>query len=122
MTYTPEQVERLLPTIWGGTWAWGQQNPQIPDPDMPRATSVASHSGTYWAHLADIRAAWRETFLTRELRVALFLSHACGWTQEEIAEHEAVSQRAISKRLARALELLTNHLNGYVRWGGSRVT
>ncbi|XVS66049.1 sigma factor-like helix-turn-helix DNA-binding protein [Actinosynnema sp. CA-299493] len=114
MTYTPEQVERLLPTVWGGTWAWGMQNPQAPDPDMPRATSVASQSGTYWAHLADIRTAWQRTFLTRELRAALLLTYGWGWTQEEIAEHEHVSQRAISKRIARGLELLTNHLNGTV--------
>ncbi|WP_329793914.1 sigma factor-like helix-turn-helix DNA-binding protein [Lentzea sp. DG1S-22] len=78
---------------------------------MPRASSVASHAGTYWAHLADISSAWHKTYLTRELRVALFLTHACGWTQEEIAKHEQVSQRAISKRLTRGLELLTNHLN-----------
>ncbi|XVV02736.1 sigma factor-like helix-turn-helix DNA-binding protein [Actinosynnema sp. CA-248983] len=115
MTYTPDQVERILPTVWGGTWAWGMQNPQAPDPDMPRATSVASQSGAYWAHLADISTAWHDTFLTRELRVALFLTHACGWTQEEISELEQVSQRAISKRLARGLELLTNHLNGTAR-------
>ena len=111
MTYTPEQVERLLPTVWGRAWAWGMQNAQAPDPDMPRASSVASHAGTYWAHLADISSAWHKTLLTRELRITLFLTHACGWTQDEIAEHEQVSQRAISKRLTRGLELLTNHLN-----------
>lgn len=112
MTYTPEQVERLLPTVWGGTWAWGQQNPHVPDPDMPRATSVASHSGTYWAHLADIRTAWEQTFLTREQRAVLLLSFGCGWTQEEIAKQEQVSQRAVSKRIARGLELLVVRLNG----------
>ncbi|ONI83528.1 hypothetical protein ALI22I_34115 [Saccharothrix sp. ALI-22-I] len=112
MTYTPEQVERLLPTVWGGTWAWGRQNPQAPDPDMPRATSVASQGGTYWAHLADIRMAWRTAWaLTREMRVALLLTYGWGWTQEEIAEHEQVSQRAISKRIARGLELLAYAMN-----------
>ncbi|WP_394615858.1 sigma factor-like helix-turn-helix DNA-binding protein [Lentzea sp. JNUCC 0626] len=111
MTYTPELVEQLLPTVWDRTWAWGMANPRAPDPDMPRASNVISHGGTYWAHLADIRTAWDTTIMPREERAALLLRHGLGWTQEEIAQVLLVSQRAISKRLSRGLQRLVDHLN-----------
>ena len=54
--YDRTSIEALLPTVWHDH-SWGLRNETAPDPDMPRAKTDPSHSGTLVAMLADIRKA-----------------------------------------------------------------
>lgn len=112
MSYPVELVEQLIPTIWDRSWAWGMQNESSPDPDMPKAkASDPKQATTFWCHLIDVRRSWEQAPLLGSERRALFLHYCQGWTQDEIATHESVSQRAISKRMSTGLGKLVDFLN-----------
>ncbi|WP_263729920.1 hypothetical protein [Cellulomonas sp. SG140] len=112
MAYTPAVVETALPAIWDESMLAGVQGERGPSPDMPKASSDPSHSGTHMAHVADLRRAWRDAPLALAERRALFLKLSIGLTEQEIGSHEGCTQQAISHRLIRGLEKLTAHLNG----------
>jgi len=57
--YDRELVERLLPAVWDESYAYGMEAPLAPPPGMPRAKADPSKGNTLWAHLSDIRTAWR---------------------------------------------------------------
>lgn len=111
MSYTPELVDRLLPAVWDYSIVQ-VSNPTAPDPDMPKVKQDPKLSGTILAMLADIRSAWRKAPLVHEDRVALLLTYAFDWSQQEIADISSVSQRSVSSRLARGTGILLFTLNG----------
>jgi DNA-directed RNA polymerase specialized sigma24 family protein len=114
--YSRELVEQLLPAVWDSSLAFGMTNPNAPDPDMPRATIDVSHGCTLYAHLADIRSAWKRAPLTLKERRALLLRYGLGWEHREIGAHEGVSRQAITARLDAAVGRLRDHLNGAQTW------
>lgn len=112
MSYSETLVEHLIPAIWDQTFAWGIQNPAAPDVDMPKAKYKSpKEATTFWCHLIDIRIAWERAPLTMPERRALLLAYGLGWEQGEIAFNQSVSQQAISKRIAKAVDTLTEWLN-----------
>lgn len=111
MSYTPELVDRLLPAVWDYTITQ-VANPTAPDPDMPKVKQDPKLSGTILAMLADIRSAWRTAPLLHEDRVALFLTHAFDWSQQEVADISSVSQQSVSIRLSRGIGVILHTLNG----------
>lgn len=122
MTYSPELVEQILPAVWDEDVVWGVQNPHSPDPDMPRSKGSPKEANTLWAHIGDVRWAWSEAFLPATERRALFLTYVMGWTQEEIGFNQEVSHQAVSKRIKKGLERLTNWLNNDKYRPGVQVT
>lgn len=109
--YSRELVEQLLPAVWDHSCAFGMTNPNAPDPDMPRATIDVSHGCTLFAHLADIKAAWRYAPLTLRERRSLLLRFGLGWDHREIGHHEGVSRQAITSRLETAIGKMRDRLN-----------
>ena len=112
MSYTESLVEQLIPAVWDQSFAWGLQNPQAPDADMPKAKYKSpKEATTFWTHLIDIRIAWERCPLTMPERRALLLAYGIGMEQSEIAENQSVSQQSISKRIAKGVDKLTEWLN-----------
>jgi len=112
MTYSEAMVEQLLPSAWDRTYAWGMQNPEAPDPDMPKSKYKSpKEATTFWTHLIDVRIAWEQAPLTMFERRAILLSYAFGWTAEEIGFNQGITSRAVNKRLAKGVDKLTEWLN-----------
>lgn len=111
MSYTPEMVALLLPAVWD-SGVTQVRNPHEPDPDMPKVKADPKLSGTILAMLADIRSAWKCAPLVHEDRVALFLTYAVDWSQQEVADVSVVDRSTVSRRLARGLNILLFTLNG----------
>ena len=112
MSYSEAMVEQLLPSVWDRTYAWGVQNPTVPDPDMPKAKYKSpKEATTFWTHLIDVRMAWDRAPLTMYERRAILLRYAFGWEQDEIAFNQSVSQSTVSRRITKGVDLLTRWLN-----------
>lgn len=140
--YTTELIEQLLPAAWDPSYAFGMSNPDAPtlvfrckthpkvvevvteagvdvistcacvEPASRRATIDSKRGGMLFAHLADIKSAWAGAPLTPKMRVAVLLHYGLGWTVGEVALYQGVGHPRVSKRLARAVELLGEHLGG----------
>ncbi|QDK03215.1 DNA binding protein [Streptomyces phage TuanPN] len=115
MTYNRALVEKLLPTVWDDEASYGLKNEQAPDADMPKTASNPKTANTLYAHLADIRWAWKwaaKGGLPIEEAQTLLLRFGLDWTQEEIGDQLGVTHRAIGKRIERGVGKVTAHLNG----------
>ena len=112
MTYTREVVEHLLPAVWDETSGYGIRNPMTPDPDMPKAAVDKSHSGVLYAHLADIRSAWRRAPLLADERRALLLRYGLDLTDKSAGQVLDVERSVVSRRITRGVGRLVAHLNG----------
>jgi DNA-directed RNA polymerase specialized sigma24 family protein len=112
VSYKVDEVERMLPYIWGRMYVWGVANPTAPPADMPKAATDKTTSNTSWAVGIDVRDAWDTALIPLDERRATLLHFGAGWTQEDIGIYESVSQGAISKRIKRCLNRLTTKLNG----------
>jgi DNA-directed RNA polymerase specialized sigma24 family protein len=110
--YDRRLVERLAPAIWDQTYAYGMTDTAAPDPDMPRSKPDPKLGGTIYAHLADIRSAWKRADLPQVERQALLLRFGLGWTQSEVGRAQGVSQQAAQQRIDRGVGRLVAHLNG----------
>jgi DNA-directed RNA polymerase specialized sigma24 family protein len=110
--YQRELIERLIPTLWDETYAYGMSNPNQADADMPKVKTAKNETCTLFAHLADIKAAWQRAELRDEERAVLLLQYGLDWSQDEIALHQGVTQQAVSYRAKRGVGLLMAWLNG----------
>lgn len=110
--YDRRLVELLLPAIWDEDYAYGMRDPLAPDADMPRAAKNPKESNTLYAHLADIRLAWRKVDLNDDERRALLLLHGLGLTQRDAGRVLDVSHQTIGRWNDRAVGLVTAWLNG----------
>lgn len=114
-TYSLELVEHLLAAVVDGSAAYGMTAPRSPDPGMPRAQSDPALSCTLFAHLADIRIAWRRAVMSLDERKSVLLRCAIGWSSQEIADELGCSKRTVDRYVQRALVRLRDHLNGPVQ-------
>ncbi|MFF4528212.1 hypothetical protein ACFY1P_02970 [Streptomyces sp. NPDC001407] len=112
-SYNRSLVEYLMPAVWDVEAAYGIRNPTAPDADMPRGTVDKKAAGTLFAHLADIRQAWKTCELSLGERRALFLRYALDWPDDLIAARDGVTGRAVRYRLERGVGKLAAHLNGF---------
>ncbi|MFG2147383.1 hypothetical protein ACGFRG_24830 [Streptomyces sp. NPDC048696] len=110
--YDRRLVEHLLPAVWDVEAAYGIRNPQAPDADMPKGTVDKKAAGILFAHLADIRQAWRTCELSLGERRALFLRYSLDWPDSLIAARDGVTDRAVRYRLERGVGKIAAHLNG----------
>ena len=112
MSYSEDRIAQLLPSVWDRTYAWGMQNEQAADPDMPKMQYRSpKEATTFWTHLIDVRISWERAPITMFERRALLLHYGLGWTQQEIAEHQGVSRISIQKRLKKGVKTLADWLN-----------
>jgi DNA-directed RNA polymerase specialized sigma24 family protein len=113
VTYTRELVEFLLPAVWDPFAHLGMIQPTAPEHDMPRGSTNKAHGNTLYAHLVDIRDAWRRTTeLTPKERRALLLRFGLDLTEQEVGRHEGVTKQTISTRLFTGVGKLVAQLNG----------
>ena len=111
--YDRRLVEHLMPAVWDVEAAYGIRNPTAPDADMPKGTVDKKAAGTLFAHLADIRRAWKTCELSLGERRALFLRYSLDWPDNLIAARDGVTDRAVRYRLERGVGKLAAHLNGH---------
>lgn len=80
------------------------------DPNLIKASSDGRESDVR-VTILDLQRAWHGCRFGREIREALFLYHAAGWTQEQIAVHQKAKQQVVSIRLAAGHVALASYLN-----------
>jgi DNA-directed RNA polymerase specialized sigma24 family protein len=110
--YNRALVEHLLPAVWDSEAAYGIKAETSPDADMPKSQSDPKKGSPLFAHLADMRWAWRTAQLSLGERQTLVLRYGLDWTEKEIGVELGVTQQAISKRAEKAVGKLAAHLNG----------
>lgn len=110
--YDRELVELLLPAVWDDGYAYGMPAPYAPDRDMPKGYSNPSHSGTLYAHLADIKAGWASAGLTPKERRALTMRFRDDLREKDIAAAEGVARQSIAERIASGTGRIVAALNG----------
>ncbi|ANT41051.1 sigma factor [Streptomyces phage Nanodon] len=115
MSYNRALVEHLLPAVWDAESAYGIKNPTQADADMPKGHKNPKTGGMIFAHLADIRSAWKWAEaggIPIEEAQALLLRFGLDLTQEEAAGPLGTHQRQVSRLIERGVGRLTAHLNG----------
>ncbi|WP_329022468.1 MULTISPECIES: hypothetical protein [Streptomyces] len=110
--YDRRLVETLLPAVWSTETAYGLRSPTAPDADMPKGTTDPRSADALFAHLADIRRAWKSCPLSRGERRALFLRYALDWPDELIAARDRITGRAVRYRLERGIGKMACWLSG----------
>ncbi|AKY03729.1 sigma factor [Streptomyces phage Lannister] len=113
--YNRALVEKLLPAVWDGHAAYGLKNDQAADADMPKGQTDPKTANTLFAHLADIKAAWRwveRGNIPIEEARALLLRFGLDLTQEEAAGPLGTHQRQVSRLIERGVGRVTAYLNG----------
>ena len=104
-------VEQLLPAVWDSEYAYGMRNPTAPDPTMPKGTVDKKAGSTLFAHLADIRTAWRLADIPHEERQALLMRFGLDLTIQEAGRVLDVRHQRISERADAGVGRLTCWLN-----------
>lgn len=110
--YNRELVEFLLPAVWDPDAHLGMIQPFAPPADMPRGSTNKATGNTLYAHLVDIRDAWRRTDLTTKERQTILLRFGVDLTEKEVGAMQGVSQQAISVRLFTGIGKIVAQLNG----------
>ncbi|AFO10911.1 DNA binding protein [Streptomyces phage phiELB20] len=110
--YNRALVEHILPAVWDGEAAYGIKAEQVPDADMPRGHKDPKKGSPLFAHIADIKAAWKQAPLSLVEQQAVFLRFALDEHDDEIAAFQSVSGRAVRYRVERGVGKLAAHLNG----------
>ena len=111
--YTVDAVKLLLPAVWDESYCYGlPRRDDAPDPDMPRSAGNKAQGNNLSAYIADIKTGWKEALLTKKERATLLLLYGMGWTQEQVAGNQMVSQQMISTRAEKALNKIVARLNG----------
>ncbi|AXQ61103.1 DNA binding protein [Streptomyces phage Hank144] len=112
MSYNRALVEHILPTVWDAEAAYGLKQENSPDADMPKVKANPKQANTLYAHIADIKRAWRLTDLSLVERQALFLRFAFDEHDDVIAAFQGVTDRAVRYRIERGVGKVTAWLNG----------
>lgn len=111
-SYNRSLVERLIPAVWDDSYAYGMSDPAAPDPDMPRSEPDPKLGGTIYAHLADIRSAWRGADVPQVERQALLLRYGLDRTVQDIANNQGIGKTTAHERVERGVGRLVAFLNG----------
>lgn len=112
MSYDRRMVERLLPAVWDHGYDYGMQDEFTPAPDMPKARANKAHGNTLYAHLADIRRAWRKAEVPQVQRQVLVLRYGLDMPVQEIAALLGVSRKTVSRRDDDGIGRVAAWLNG----------
>lgn len=110
--YNRALVEQILPAVWDVEVAYGIKQEGAPDADMPKAKANPKQANTLYAHIADIKAAWKQAELTLIERQSLVLRYGLDYEYDEIGAHRGVRKSAAQEATERAVGKVTAHLNG----------
>jgi hypothetical protein len=138
-SYNRPLVERLVPAIWDQAFAYGMTNPQEPtpvyrcqahprivqteegdvystcacvEPSTRRSVPDPKVGGTIFAHLADIRSAWRDADIPQVERQAVLLRYGLDLTTQAVGDLQGVTKKGALLRAERGIGRLVAHLNG----------
>lgn len=110
MSYTDEDVKRLLGYLFnGGKW-W---RPETPDEGMPSAKANPAYLGTDMAEAIDMRRAWFATLERGDLLdpMALFKTYGQGLPVSTVAGERGVPSSTCEWRIFRDVGVLTGAIN-----------
>lgn len=110
--YTRALVEHILPTIWDADAAYGLKQENAPDADMPKVKANPKLANTLFAHIADIKQAWKCAELTLIERQSIVLRYGLDYSYDEIAAARGVRKSAAQEATERAVGKVTAWLNG----------
>jgi DNA-directed RNA polymerase specialized sigma subunit len=110
--YNRALVEHILPAVWDSEAAYGMKAEQVPDSDMPRGHKDPKKGSPLFAHIADIKWAWKATELTLVERQSLVLRYGLDYSFEEIGSLRGVQKSGAQRATERAVGKVTAHLNG----------
>ncbi|MCY0933598.1 hypothetical protein [Streptomyces sp. H34-S4] len=112
MSYNRALVEHILPAVWDGETAYGMKSELVADADMPRGHKDPKKGSPLFAHIADIKQAWKSTPLTLVERQSLVLRYGFDYGYEEIADVRGVRKQSAQEATERAVGKVTAWLNG----------
>lgn len=114
MSYSRDEIARLLPCLWDEELAInGIPNPYAPPHDMPKGSPPnPKHGNTHIAKVADLRVAWAKAELPHGERQAVFLKFGLDSLLEEIATDLSIEQSTAKRRVDRGVTRLGEFLNG----------
>lgn len=110
--YNRALVEHILPAVWDADAAYGIKQETSPDADMPKVKANPKLANTMYAHIADIKQAWRRAELTLIERQSIVLRYGFDYGYEEIGTLRGVRKSAAQEASDRAVGKLTAYLNG----------
>lgn len=110
--YSRALVEQILPAVWDVDVAYGIKQEGAPDADMPKVKANPKQANTLYAHIADIKQAWKRTDLTLIEKQTALMRYGLDYSFEEIAEVREVRHQVVQRCTERAVGKLTAHLNG----------
>ena len=110
--YNRALVEHILPAVWDPEAAYGIKQENTPDADMPKAKANPKTANTLYAHIADIKQAWKRAELTTIERQSLLLRYGLDYGYEEIADVRGVRKQSAQEATERAVGKVTAWLNG----------
>jgi DNA-directed RNA polymerase specialized sigma24 family protein len=102
----------MLPTVWDAEAAYGVKQENAPDADMPKVKANPKLANTLYAHIADIKQAWKRTPLTLIEKQSLVLRYGLDYGYEEIADARGVRKQSAQEATERAVGKVTAWLNG----------
>jgi hypothetical protein len=108
--YDRATVERLLPTVFDSTYAYGRTNPFAADDDMPRSTFDPSKSGNLWACIADMKCAWAKAGLTRRERQVVFARYVLDWRWKDITARLGIARSTAAQKADDGIGRLRDYL------------
>ncbi|ATI18667.1 DNA binding protein [Streptomyces phage Amethyst] len=110
--YNRALVEHILPAVWDAEAAYGLKAELVPDADMPRGHKDPKKGSPLFAHIADIKQAWKRTDLTTVERQSIVLRYGLDYGYEEIADARGVRKQSAQEATERAVGKVTAWLNG----------
>jgi hypothetical protein len=110
--YDRALVEHILPAVWDSEAAYGMKAEQVPDADMPHGHKDPKKGSPLFAHIADIKQAWKRTDLTVIERQSLVLRYGLDYSYEEIGGLRGVQKSGAQRATERAVGKVTAWLNG----------
>lgn len=111
-SYSRALVEQILPAVWDAETAYGIKQENSPDADMPKVKANPKLANTLYAHIADIRQAWKRAELTLIERQSLLLRYGLDYSYDEIGVLRDVQKSGAQRATERAVGKVTAWLNG----------
>ncbi|WP_329289603.1 hypothetical protein [Streptomyces pseudovenezuelae] len=110
--YNRALVEHILPAVWDVQAAYGIKQENTPDADMPKVKANPKLANTLYAHIADIKQAWKRTELTVIERQSILLRYGLDYAYDEIAVVRGVRKQSAQEATERAVGKVAAWLNG----------
>jgi DNA-directed RNA polymerase specialized sigma24 family protein len=111
-SYSRALVEHILPAVWDAEAAYGIKQENTPDADMPKVKANPKLANTLYAHIADIKQAWKRAELTVIERQSLLLRYGLDYSYAEVGTLRGVQKSAAQRATERAVGKVTAWLNG----------